>query len=47
MSKVLEQLKGDPAKLDLQIQTIYGSAVLHREFPTNWIAPAVMTSTNK
>lgn len=33
---IVEQLKNDPATVDLNIQTMYGSISLHRAFPTNY-----------
>ncbi len=39
ITKLAEQLKNDPATVDIQIQTIYGSLIFHRQFPTNWVAP--------
>ncbi len=38
ITKLAEQLKNDPATVDIQIQTIYGSMIFHRAFPTNWAA---------
>jgi hypothetical protein len=37
--KIVEQLKNDPATVDIQVQTIYGSFMFHRHFPTNAIPP--------
>jgi hypothetical protein len=39
ITKLAEQLKDDPATIDVQIQTIYGSMTFHRSFPTNWTPP--------
>jgi hypothetical protein len=36
---LVEQLKNDPATVHLSIQTIYGSILLDRSFPTNWVQP--------
>lgn len=46
-SRIVEQLKNDPATVDFSVQTIYGSVTLHRAFPTNWTQPitVVMPST--
>jgi hypothetical protein len=38
-AKIVEQLKNDPATVDITIQTIYGSFMFHRHFPTNWAQP--------
>ncbi len=38
ITKLAEQLKNDPATVDIQVQTIYGSLIFHRQFPTNWVA---------
>lgn len=40
LSKVVEQLKDDPATVDLTIQTVYGNLVLHRSVPAAQSAPA-------
>lgn len=37
MGKVVEQLKNDPATVDLTVTTLYGSVGFHRSFPTNWV----------
>ena len=39
-AKVIQQLKNDPASVDLQIMVpMYGSMIFHRSFPTNYIPP--------
>ncbi len=43
MANVAAQLKNDPATVDIAIQTIYGSVIFHRAFPTNWTQPVVLT----
>jgi len=39
ITKLAEQLKNDPATVDLNVTTIWGSFYFHRSFPTNWVAP--------
>lgn len=41
VANIAEQLKNDPATVDVAVQTIYGSISFHRAFPSNttWVAP--------
>jgi hypothetical protein len=44
MSKLAEQLKQDPATVDISVSTIYGNFVFHRAFPvgvTNQQQPTI------
>ncbi len=45
-ASIMEQLKNDPATVHFSVQTLYGTIVLDRSFPTNW-TPAMMVITNK
>lgn len=45
LGNVASQLKDDPANVDVEVKTIYGTATFHRSFPTNWTRPATV-STN-
>lgn len=42
-SKVIEQLKNDPAKVHFQVNSPWGTIVFDREFPTNWTQPIIVT----
>lgn len=39
-----EQLKNDPATVDVNVTTIYGQMTFHRAFPTNWTQPVILTT---
>lgn len=39
LSKVAAELKNDPATIDWEVSTIYGTSRFHRSFPTNWVPP--------
>lgn len=41
VANIAEQLKNDPATVDVSVKTIYGSIDFHRAFPSNtvWVAP--------
>lgn len=39
VSLALKELKNDPATVDVNINTLYGTVTFHRAFPTNWVPP--------
>lgn len=48
LAKSLEQLKNDPATVDLIVTTLYGGISLHRSVPTNFANASVsLVSTNR